>query len=465
MAERVRYICKECGHVQTGWTGKCPNCGQWATMEETRISPSKEKRTTTPAQKREKAIPLSEVASTSSERMDTGIKELNRVLGGGLVRDSVNMLTARPGAGKSTLLLQLSMNFARQGKDVLYASGEESAGQVKNRASRLFDQLSPKIYILSTNAMDEVMDEVFRLHPALLILDSVQTFQLEEFAQRQGTPTQTLRVTDKTLELSKDPSHPMASFIVGHMTKSDEMAGLRTIEHLVDTVLYLDDGGDEGLRLLRSTKNRFGYTGEVGLFQMMEKGLMEVRDPYSFFLTKRDRPVTGSAIALQKEGSRFIPIEIEALVSPSYEPYPMRIGDSLRRDQLNTLVAVLEVRAGYRLDEKNIVLKATGGIAIKERVTDLAVLVAIASAADGFFLSATDAFLAEVGLTGDLKKAEDGERRVQDLSRMGFKRVYVSADFPPAQFDTLELVYCQNLSQVLNRLKREGKEKKRRLVI
>lgn len=460
MAERVRYICKECGHVQTGWTGKCPNCGAWASMEESRVFDVKGSRSKRSGSERERAIPLSQVVSEPSERMDTGLEELNRVLGGGLIRDSVNMLTARPGAGKSTLLLQVSMNFALQGRDVLYASGEESTGQIKNRAGRLFKELNSHIYLLSTNSMDQVIREISRLHPALLILDSVQTFELEEFGQRQGTPTQTLRVTDQVVQVSKDPSHPMASFIVGHMTKSDEMAGLRTLEHLVDTVLYLDDGGEEGLRLLRATKNRFGYTGEVGLFQMTAEGLMEVRDPYSFFLTKRDKPVTGSAISLQKEGSRFIPVEIEALVSPSYEPYPMRIGDSLRRDQLNTLVAVLEVRAGYRLDQRNIVLKATGGIVIKERVTDLAVLIAIASAADGFPLFATDAFLAEVGLTGELKKAEDGERRIQELSRMGFQRVFVSADFSCENHGPLQVIACQDLSQVLDRIKREGKGKR-----
>lgn len=453
MAEKVRYVCKNCGHVQTGWTGKCSVCGSWASMEEVTVDSSKKKKKKKSTNMGERAVPLPQVVSKASKRLDTGMKEFNRVLGAGLVKDSVNMLTARPGAGKSTLLLQLSMNFALQGEDVLFASGEESKGQIKNRAERLFNKLNEHIYILSTSSMDLVIEEVKRIRPRILVLDSIQTFELDEFSQRQGTPTQTIGVIDQAVNLSKDPQHPMASFIVGHMTKADEMAGLRTLEHLVDTVLYLDEGGDEGLRFLRTTKNRFGYTGEVGLFQMTEKGLIEVDDPYRFFLTKREKPVSGASISLQKEGSRFIPIEIEALVSPSFEPYPMRIGDSLRRDQLNTLVAILEVRAGYRLDQKNIVLKVSKGIAIKERTSDLAVLMAIASAADGFSLSDRDVFLGEVGLTGELKKVADGERRIRELSRMGFQRVFVSADFPKEKVGALEVIPIRNISQLIDYIK------------
>ncbi|MDD7543161.1 MAG: DNA repair protein RadA [Peptoniphilaceae bacterium] len=429
MAKRIRYVCSECGHAETGWTGRCSACGAWGTMEETvyDTSASAVKKSAT-ARVVERAISLPKVSHQHSERLDTGMEELNRVLGGGLVSDSVTMLTARPGAGKSTLLLQVAGELASRGIRTLYASGEESASQIKSRGERILKNLSENIYLISTDSMDQVMEECRTLHPAVLFLDSVQTMRLEELPQRQGSPTQTVQVTSEVVELCKDAEQPMACFLVGHMTKDETMAGLRTLEHLVDTVLYLEQGTDEGLRLLRSTKNRFGYTGEIGLFQMTSLGLEEVKDPYSMFLTKRKNPVDGSAVSLQKEGNRLIPIEIEALVSDSREPYPIRIGDTLRRDDLNTLIAILEQKAGIALYNKNVVLKATGGLSIREKGCDLAILAAIVSSARKEPIPLGCAFLAEVGLTGELKRVADMERRLMELARLGFDKVVIAKE-------------------------------------
>lgn len=444
MAKRTMYVCSECGHEAIGWTGKCPACHAWGSMEE--IVLEKNAKTKESARKQKAAL-LRDVAPSSSKRLDTGIGELNRVLGGGLVPDSVVMVTAKPGAGKSTLLLEVAGNLSSKGRNVLYVSGEESTSQIKARSQRILSQESEHLYVLSTTSMDDVLEECKRISPEVLFIDSIQTMAYDDLTQRAGTPTQTVQVTSGLVALCKNEEHPMSVFLVGHMTKEDEMAGLRTLEHLVDVVLYLEATFDESLRLLRSTKNRFGYTGEVGLFTMAEKGLIEVTSPYALFVTKREKPVPGTALSLQREGSRMIPIEIESLVSPSYGPYPDRIGDSLRKDELNTLISILEQKAGYRLENKNVVLKATGGLKIREKVCDLAVLVSIVSSMLHVGIDADTAFLAEVGLTGELKPVRELERRIRELERLGFKRIYAKDGVSSA--GAIEVVACRTLTEVL----------------
>ncbi len=449
MAKKLRYVCSHCSHEETGWTGKCPACGTWGSMEETMVETKSSKKSGPgQANKQAKAVALKDVELTSSERMDTGMEELNRVLGGGLVRDSVSMLTAKPGAGKSTLLLQVAGLVAQKNIRTLYASGEESSSQIKARALRILGDIPEEIYLLSTNSMDDLITETARIKPQVLIVDSVQTFALDEYPQRQGSPTQTVQVTASLVDICKQVDRPIAAFLVGHMTKGDEMAGLRTLEHLVDSVLYLESSNDENLRVLRSTKNRFGYTGEIGLFQMTEKGLEEVQDPYDLFLTKRERPIPGSAISLQREGSRLIPIEIEALVSPSYAAYPIRIGDTMKRDTLNTLVSILEQKADFTMSNKNVVLKSTGGLAIAEKVCDLAILVAIASSALDKPVSGKTAFLAEVGLTGELKRVSQMDRRLKELDRIGFEEVYIAGGYQLPELERLKVHACSNLAEV-----------------
>lgn len=427
MAKKLRFICSECGHISTGWTGRCPECGAWGTMEEAEMETGKRSVSTSPSYSGAvSAKRLREVRVDSSARLDTGLVELNRVLGGGLVRDSVTMLTARPGAGKSTLLLQVAGSLAMRGIRALYASGEESESQIKSRAERILPEIPEEIFLLSTDSCDRIIEECRRLKPQVLFLDSVQTAVLSEYPQRAGSPTQTVQVTAKVVELCKDPGNPVAAFLVGHMTKGDEMAGLRTLEHLVDTVLFLDASDQEPLRILRSTKNRFGYTGEIGLFRMDEDGLEEISDPYSMFLTKRKAPVPGAAVTLQREGSRLIPVEIEALVSPNYTQYPVRIGDSLKRDDLNTLISILEQKGGRRMYDKNVVLKTTGGLVLREKASDLAILCAIASSDTQQPIEEGTLFLAEVGLTGELKRVSECDRRLREAERLGFRRAFVA---------------------------------------
>ncbi|MDY3052160.1 MAG: DNA repair protein RadA [Ndongobacter sp.] len=448
MAKKVGYVCSACGHEESNWVGRCPACGEWGTLEETLKERAPAKAGARTAARRSRR--LKDISSASSERWSTGYDELNRVLGGGLVRDSVTMLTAKPGAGKSTLLLQAAGRFASSGVRCLYASGEESEAQIKSRALRILPEESEELFLISTNSMDDVIEECRRLKPKVLFLDSVQTMALSEYAQRPGTPTQTVQVTASLVDLCKDANAPMAAFLIGHMTKGEEMAGLRTLEHLVDTVLYLDTGADDSIRMLRSTKNRFGRTGEMGLFQMEEEGLIEVTDPYALFLTKRQIPVPGAAVSLQQEGSRFIPIEVEALVSPATGAYPIRIGDSLKRDVLTTLVSILEQRAGQRLSDKDVVLKVTGGLSIFEKTCDLAVLAAIVSARCNRAISGGDVFLAEVGLTGELKHVHQLERRLVELDRLGFQRAFVAPEEKLPTLQGLKIVPCRTAADVFS---------------
>ncbi|MDD7593476.1 MAG: DNA repair protein RadA [Peptoniphilaceae bacterium] len=456
MATKTRYQCSECGHISIGWAGRCPACGAWSTMQEITVETGAKR-----AQKREnsslEALPLTRVSLSQSARIDLGSEELNRVLGGGLVPDSVTMLTAKPGAGKSTLLLQVAGTLASRGMRVLYASGEESSAQIRARAERVLPALPEEIYLMATSSLDAILKEAKRLGVQVMMIDSIQTMELSDYPQRPGTPTQTVACTAAIIDACKSEEHPMASFVIGHVTKEETMAGLRTLEHQVDTVLYLESGLSDALRLLRTTKNRFGFTDEVGLFQMGAEGLSDVTDPYDLFLTRRERPISGAAIAFQSEGSRMIPVEIEALVSDSYDAYPTRIGDSLSRDALNTLVSILEQRAGISLGKKNVVLKATGGLRIREKATDLAILVAIASAAEGFAVSGKDVFLAEVGLTGELKRVREWERRVREVARMGFTRVFIAAEYAELKRSDdapeIERVAVKTLSEVLDALK------------
>lgn len=453
MAKRSRYVCSNCGHEEVGWAGRCSVCGEWGTMEEVQIETSStKKRGVSKTAKQNQAKSISKVEVNMTSRIDTGFEELNRVLGDGVVRDSVTMLTAKPGAGKSTLLLQVAGKLAEKGIVSLYVSGEESESQIKSRALRILPKIDEKIYILSTNSMDQVIRECERIKPEVMFLDSVQTLAMDELPQREGSPIQTVQVVSSVVELCKNNEKQMASFIVGHMTKADEMAGLRTLEHLVDTVIFLETGNDESLRLLRSTKNRFGYTGEIGLFQMEEEGLIEVKSPYQLFLTEREDAVAGSAISLQKEGSRLIPIEIEALVSSSYGAYPVRIGDSTNRDSLNTLVSILEHRTKISFYDKNVVLKVTGGIGINEKVCDLAIIASIVSSLNNKPLPKKTAFLAEVGLTGELKRVSQTEKRIKELDRMGFLKVFVMQGTKIPETDNCKVIECKTITDVFEKI-------------
>lgn len=424
----------------------------WNTLEETTVEAKKNKTSTTKVIK--KIERLTEIKTSNSDRIQTGINEFNRVMGGGIVRDSITIITAKPGAGKSTLLLQVAADVASRGYKVLYASGEESESQIKNRADRLFNKIEPGVWVYSDNSMDNVLEVVKQVDPDLVIVDSIQTFVLEEFpGSRAGSPTQTMECANELLKLAKNPLRPRAVFLVGQMNKSEEIAGLRALEHLVDTVLILDGDNEEELRGLSVSKNRFGSTWERGYFSMTENGLISIDNPSEFFMTTRDEneKVSGCALTVVKDGSRPIIVEIESLVSKTFTPYPSRIGECVRREQLNTLISILEQRGRISLYDKDVVIKTTGGLKFKEQTVNLAIIMSIVSSVFDKEIPNDTAFIADVGLTGELKKVPSLEIRIRELDRRGFKRAYVAKNTIASTLNVknVEVVELKSLQDVI----------------
>lgn len=450
MKTKTKFICSNCNAVFLGWQAKCSNCGNFGTIEEVEASSYKtldEDIVKTDVQK------LKNINIDKDIRFITGIKELNRVLGGGVVKDSVNILTARPGCGKSTLLLQLALDFARKKIKTLYISAEESALQIKSRANRITKDIPDDIFIHSTTIMDDAIKSIKKTDAEIIILDSIQTVTLNEFTARAASPTQTVECISKLVTLAKDPNKKRAVFIVCHMTKQDEMAGLRTLEHMVDSVLLLEGQSDDSLRTLTSTKNRFGRTGEVGLFKMEENGLLEIENPSEFFVTKREKDICASALSVVKEGSRMLVVEVESLVSKSFTNYPIRIGDSLKKDQLNTLISILEQRAGFNLYDRNVILKVTGGLSITEQAVNLAVIVSIVSSILNKPIARDSVFICEVGLTGELKKVTNIKERLLELDRMGYKKAYISYENTiPKEIKNLKVEKSKTLKELIDKI-------------
>lgn len=443
---KTTYMCKNCGAKSLTWAGKCSACGSWDSLEEVVEAASRGGKSapSTPS------VRLLEVSTDENERLRSSYAGWDAVLGEGLVRDSVSILTARPGAGKSTLLLQMAQEYAKSGLTVLYASGEESASQIKSRADRLFDKIHPGIWLLSTSELDAVVEQAQNTSADVLVIDSIQTFRLSEHPQRAGSPVQTVACTDRIVDLCKDPVKKRAAILVGHMTKSDEMAGLRTLEHMVDTVLLLEGDPLEELRILRSTKNRFGATGEIGLFEMKAEGLVEVTDPSAYFVTQREESaVIGAARTVTSEGSRMLIVEVESLVSKSFMPYPMRISENVYRDRLNTLLSILEERAGIGLSDKNVIVKTTGGIKLAEQGADLAVLMSIASSAGKLAIPTDTVFLAEVGLTGELKKVSRAKQRIKELAGLGYRQVFTAPQPGLPEEGKLKIRQVRHLREVI----------------
>ena len=451
MKIKTIYKCNNCGYKSPKWAGKCPDCGEWNTFEE-----SEEPKNSTKVAKAISKQPVSRLADVETGndlRLKTGIAEFDRVMGGGIVKDSVTIITSPPGGGKSTLSLMAAAALAKQGYRVLYASGEESDSQIKNRADRILDSIEQSIYILADTSMDRVLDAITEVDPDLFILDSIQTFSLAEFLpSRAGNPTQTMECASALVAQAKNKKHPRAVIMIGQMNKNDEIAGLRALEHLVDAVLLLEGEGADELRCLVATKNRFGSTGEMGFFTMTETGLASIDNPSEYFVTKRQKGdnVSGSALTVLKEGSRPVIAEIESLVSASFTPYPSRISETMKKDTMNTLISILEQRGNLKLYDKNVVIKTTGGLYLKEQAANLAVLMSIASSVFNKPIPSDWAFIADVGLTGELKRVPSMETRVKELDRMGFNRVFIPTggirDMHP---EKLEIVEIKTLSQLI----------------
>lgn len=457
MKTKMVYRCSSCMSESPKWSAKCLQCGSFGTIEEFEVS----KKSTTggggkviSSTSKVSIRRLKDIQTNNSHRIVSSLNEFNRVMGGGIVRDSVSIITAKPGAGKSTLLLQIANDLGSKGYKVLYATGEESDSQIKSRADRILKNMSDNIWVLPDNSMNSVLSHVEEIDPDLIIVDSIQTFTLEEyFPSRAGSPTQTMECANAMVKLAKNAKRPRAIILVGQMNKNEEMAGLRSLEHLVDTVLVIEGENEETLRELQSTKNRFGGTGEMGFFSMTEEGLVSIDNPSEYFMTVRGEhdKVSGSALTVVREGTRPIILEIESLVSTSFMPYPTRIGEGLRRDHLNILVSILEQRAKFNLLNKNVVIKTTGGLKVKENAINLAILMSIVSSFSEKPIPSSYVFIADVGLTGELKKVPSTEQRIRELDRMGFEKAYIAPGTFSRKvvFENIKVVEKKTLIEVI----------------
>lgn len=453
MKKRTVHKCTKCGYETIGYYGKCPECNSWNTIKEIVVEETKSKAKTRTGIESKPIKRLQDIVATNSHRITTSINEFNRVMGGGIVKDSVSILAAKPGAGKSTLLLQVANDLAKLDYKVLYASGEESESQIKSRADRILDNIHPNVWVISHNSMDDVLSSIEEIDPDLIILDSIQTFTLEEFSNsRAGSPTQTMECANALVNIAKSAERPRAVILIGQMTKEDELAGLRALEHLVDAVLIIEGEAGEELRSLITTKNRYGSTGEMGFFYMTDKGMISIDNPSEYFMTARegDKIMPGSSITVVREGTRPIILEIESLVSDSFAPFPSRIGECLRREQLNTLVSIIEQRGGISFYDKNVVIKTTGGVKLKEQASNLAVLMSIISSVKHEGIPNNTVFIADVGLTGELKRVPSLDSRIREIDRMGFNKVYVAPNSGKGiKTDKIKIVELETLRDVI----------------
>ncbi|RLC82409.1 MAG: DNA repair protein RadA, partial [Chloroflexi bacterium] len=374
--EKVIYVCQSCGASFPKWMGRCPQCGEWNTLVET-VPEVKRKSAVGPVTPSGEPMPITAVSAEDITRIPVSIEELSRVLGGGIVPGSVVLIGGEPGIGKSTLLLQLASLLARQQPDpVLYVSGEESARQIRMRADRLGVR-EDNLYVLAETSLEQIMAHIERMGPFVVMVDSIQSIYSEALESTPGSVVQVRECAYRLLRIAKSTGTPV--FLVGHVTKAGAIAGPKVLEHAVDAVLYLEGDRFHSYRVLRSVKNRFGATSEVGIFEMGEEGLKEVPNPSEIFLSERVPNASGSAIAITMEGTRPLLVEIQALTSPTSFAIPRRTANGIDINRLLLLIAVLSKRVGLRLSDQDIFVNVVGGMRIREPAVDLAVAVAVAS--------------------------------------------------------------------------------------
>lgn len=416
----MRFICGECGYQSPKYLGRCPNCSAWSSfVEETEVKDVKNARISLTGEK-SKPIKLKHVNGVRYQRIQTEMNEFNRVLGGGVVPGSLVLIGGDPGIGKSTLLLQVSIQLADKGT-VLYVSGEESAEQIKMRSDRL-GQTDNDFYLYAETNMQAIRAEIEAIQPDFLIIDSIQTIMSPEISGVQGSVSQVREVTAELLQLAK--SNHIATFIVGHVTKEGTLAGPRMLEHMVDTVLYFEGERHHTFRILRAVKNRFGSTNEIGIFDMQSGGLVEVLNPSQVFLEERLDGATGSAVVVTMEGSRPILAEVQALVTPTVFGNARRTTTGLDFNRVSLIMAVLEKRCGLLLQNQDAYLKSAGGVKLDEPAIDLAVAVAIASSYKEKPTNPQEAFLGEIGLTGEIRRVTRIEQRINEAAKLGFTKLY-----------------------------------------
>ncbi|RST71745.1 DNA repair protein RadA [Siminovitchia acidinfaciens] len=423
--KKTKFMCQSCGYESPKWMGRCPGCGEWNQMvEEVEITGKGRKGSLSPSSDEAgaKATPITTIETENEPRVETKLKEFNRVLGGGVVPGSLVLIGGDPGIGKSTLLLQVSSQLAGTDRKVLYISGEESVKQTKLRADRL-NVSSPSLYIYAETNLEFIHQTISDLSPDFVVVDSIQTVYHPEVTSAPGSVSQVRECTAELMKIAKTKG--IAIFIVGHVTKEGAIAGPRLLEHMVDTVLYFEGERHHTYRILRAVKNRFGSTNEIGIFEMKEFGLDEVENPSEIFLEERSKGTSGSTVVASMEGTRPVLVEIQALISPTSYGNPRRMATGIDHNRVSLLMAVLEKRVGLLLQNQDAYLKVAGGVKLDEPAIDLAIAVSIASSFRDQPTRPADCIIGEVGLTGEVRRVSRIEQRVQEAAKLGFTRVLI----------------------------------------
>jgi DNA repair protein RadA/Sms len=443
------YVCQQCGAESPKWIGKCPSCGLWNTYVEEIVS-SEKKSPLIPAKIGDnRPVSLEEIASTHLERINVGMAEFNRVLGGGLVPGSLVLIGGEPGIGKSTLVLQLALTL--KGKKILYASGEESLQQIKLRAMRLKLNSKECLFLCETS-LESLLSTLENEKPAIFIMGSIQTISTEVIESSPGSVAQVRECTSSILKYAK--KNHVAVILIGHINKEGNLAGPKVLEHIVDTVIQFEGDSHHQFRILRSTKNRFGSTSELGIFEMRQNGLVEITNPSEHLISRGKEPVSGTAIAAAIEGIRPFMIEIQALVSSAAYGIPQRSSTGFDLRRLNMLLAVLEKRAGFKLIAKDVFLNVAGGLKISDPATDLAILACILSSNLDLSVENLTAFAGEIGLTGEIRAVSRIEQRIAEAARLGFSRIFVPASnkgFETSNFD-IDIIKVSRVEEVFRKL-------------
>lgn len=421
MKTKTAYLCSNCGYDSPKWLGKCPACGEWNTFVEEKVAPSKSKSTRGRLVKSSAPVRLSDIEVSAEQRMQMPSAELNRVLGGGLVAGSLTLIGGEPGIGKSTLLLQNVLSV--RGRKILYVSGEESASQLKLRADRL-GKVADNTYILCETALDAIFTQIENIEPQLVVVDSIQTICSPEIESAAGSVSQVRECAAALLRFAKESNVPV--ILVGHINKDGAIAGPKVLEHIVDTVLQFEGDRQYLYRILRAVKNRFGSTSEIGIYEMVGRGLREVKNPSEMLLSEnRDEEMSGIAIGVTVEGARPFMVEVQALVSSAAYGTPQRAVTGFDQRRLNMLLAVLEKRARFKLGQKDVFLNMAGGLKVVDPAIDLAVVAAVMSSNFDLTISRRTAFVGEVGLSGEIRTVTRVEQRVAEAEKLGFDTVYV----------------------------------------
>ena len=420
---KTAYFCQECGYNSPKWVGKCPSCGEWNTFVQEVIEKEDKKPNvvwkSVSLASRPKAI--TEIEFENEPRVTTYDQELNRVLGGGIVMGSLVLIGGEPGIGKSTLMLQIALTLSD--KRVLYVSGEESEQQIKMRAERMSSK-STNCFILTETQTQSIFRHIEEFKPQILIIDSIQTMQSAYIESGAGSVSQVRECTAEFMKYAKDTGVPV--FLIGHITKDGSLAGPKVLEHMVDTVLQFEGDRHTTYRILRTVKNRFGSTSELGIYEMHGAGLRQVNNPSEILISQRDEPVSGIVIGSMMEGNRPLLIEIQSLVSVATYGTPQRSSTGFDAKRLQMLLAVLEKRGGFRLGVQDVFLNVAGGLRVEDPAIDLSVVASIVSSYEDKFIPASACFAAEVGLGGEVRAVNRIESRISEAEKLGFKKIYIS---------------------------------------